>query len=106
MFIQSKNSYKCDYGADKPFIIPAGYVGPVPDKIVNSRIFNWAVNDGSITYVGQPPKQISVDGKKGKGKGTVGKKPPEPKEPKDEKSEGPDGEDEEEPEDSDDGGKA
>jgi hypothetical protein len=59
MFIQSKGAYKCKYGAQITDI-PIEYVGSVPDAITNSKMFQWAVKSGNITYVGQPPAAVTV----------------------------------------------
>jgi hypothetical protein len=59
MFIQSKKAYKCKYGAQITDI-RAGDVIPVPDEIINSKMFQWAVKSGNITYVGAPPVSVTV----------------------------------------------
>lgn len=57
-FIQSKQAYhfKC---AGESLEIPAHFVGSVPDWVLQTKLFNLAVADKSITYVGHPP-QVGV----------------------------------------------
>jgi hypothetical protein len=59
MFIQSKRAFKFQNGSES-VIIPANFVGSMPDGVKDSTMFKWAEKSGDITYVGQPPTTVTV----------------------------------------------
>lgn len=57
IFIQSKKAFHF-HDQHNDLIIPAEYVGKLPEWATHTGLFGLATKGGDITYVGEPPKTI------------------------------------------------